>query len=108
MLKRSNIIHREIALGGKNRSIFLPSEKILLRTRQHWIILLLPLTATFLIGVVLAYSFVQFSLLFFHNILPAISGAILILAIASTVATKMLVDWLGHFYILTTSRILEV
>lgn len=85
-----------------------PLEKILLRKRMHWLMLILPVTGTILFGILfIIFNYLLFAT-FTQNIFFLISLALIIILITSSVISKLIVDWHCHFYILTNRRILEV
>ena len=95
-------------LSEKNLLTFFPAEKNLLRVREFWIVLIWPILATLVVGFIIACGFGYILTLYFNRPLLVLSSSILILAVASSIIAKILIDWHGHFYILTTHRILEV
>lgn len=95
-------------LSEKNLLMFFPREKILLRVREFWIVLIWPILATLGAGLILEYGLVHIFTLYFREPLLFLSSSILILSLVSSIIAKILIDWHGHFYILTTHRILEM
>lgn len=95
-------------LSEKNLLTFFPLEKNLLRVREFWIVLIWPILATLGAGFILAYGLGYIFTFYFNRPLLLLSSSILVLAVVSSIIAKILIDWHGHFYILTTHRILEV
>lgn len=83
-------------------------EKLLIRRRQHWFVLFLPILATILlstllIGVIfIAASAVPSQITFFTLL------SLTILILATSIIAKLITDWYFHFYVLTDHRILEI
>src|SRR3990167_2606258 len=83
-------------------------ERILLRKRQHWFMLAIPVLFTFIIGLIVIVSLFYLLVLKLNNVSIFISSSLVILLLVSSIIIKLMVDWHCHFYILTTNRILEV
>ncbi|OGH21488.1 MAG: hypothetical protein A2629_01600 [Candidatus Levybacteria bacterium RIFCSPHIGHO2_01_FULL_41_15] len=83
-------------------------ERILLRKRQHWFMLAIPVLFTFIIGLIVIVSLFYLLVLKLNNVSIFISSSLVILLLVSSIIIKLMVDWHCHFYILTTHRILEV
>ncbi len=83
-------------------------EEILLRRRQHWFTLLVPVLFTFTVAAILVISLFYILILRLNNFPVFISITLIIFLLASSIITKLIVDWHCHFYILTLDRILEI
>ncbi len=83
-------------------------EKILLRKRQHWLVLIMPVFFSIIIATVATSFLYYLFLLKISQIGLFISSALVVILITSSAIVKLLVDWHCHFYILTTNRILEI
>jgi hypothetical protein len=86
----------------------LPNEKLLLVQRQHPFIFILP---SFFI-IVLAAFFIGSTFYVAQRFMLSYSlfivTALLIMSIAISLVTKILIDWYFHLYIFTTRKILEL
>src|SRR3989344_1167452 len=83
-------------------------EKILLRKRQHWLVLIMPVFFSIIIAIVVSSFLYYLLILKISQVGLFISSALIVILITSSAIAKILVDWHCHFYILTTNRILEV
>lgn len=83
-------------------------EKILLRRRQHWLVLIMPVFFSIIIAILATLSLYYLFILKIFQIDLFISSALVVILITGSAIAKTLVDWHCHFYILTTNRILEV
>lgn len=86
----------------------LPKETLLLRKRNHWYVLVQPLSFTTLIllAIILFISF-----FFFHLLNDLLLFVIILLTALMTyinTVIKFLADWYCHFYVLTSRRIMEI
>lgn len=99
---------RSITTTASHPFLTLPGEKLILFEKQHWISLIPSLLAT------LALNICLFSTLLFVYTLLQIPTTVfatacaLILLIFYYTTLKFVVDWMNHFYIISTRRILEV
>ena len=83
-------------------------EKILLRKRQHWLVLIMPVFFSIIIAIVVSSFLYYFFILKISQIGLFISSVLVVILITTSAIAKIMVDWHCHFYILTTNRILEV
>ena len=83
-------------------------EEILLRKRQHWLVLIMPMFFLTIIAVVVSLFLYYLFILKISQIGLFISSTFVVILITGSAIAKLLVDWHCHFYILTTNRILEV
>jgi hypothetical protein len=84
-----------------------PDERLLVATRQHWIVLLPPILFISLGGsFLIVLSVIIFSILLsFHP--GTILTVLLITSIISFLTAKIIVEWFFHLYIITNRKILE-
>ncbi|MEK7502120.1 MAG: hypothetical protein AAB609_01180 [Patescibacteria group bacterium] len=83
-------------------------EKILLRKRQHWFIIVMPVFFSIIIAIAVSSFLYYLFILKISQIGLFISSVLVVILIALSAIAKIVVDWHCHFYILTTNRILEV
>ncbi|OGK19447.1 hypothetical protein A3G67_00605 [Candidatus Roizmanbacteria bacterium RIFCSPLOWO2_12_FULL_40_12] len=90
------------------RFITLPGERLIIAKREHWFVMMGPLTTTGLLSLL----FISLAALFF------LAGAsdptlfiiclFLILVSTTSIVLKIIADWHYHLYVFTTKRILQV
>ncbi len=97
-----------ITRGNWNTFLARDDEELLLVRRKHIFIVVTPILFTSLfVAVFIAGAFFVFIKLFF-SIPFFITSILLIISCALTVATKTIIDWYYHLYIVTNKKILEV
>lgn len=96
-----------ITKGNWQSFITLPDEKILLAQRRHGFVLFFPI---FSIALTTLFVLISTFSLFLNGYIPLalLATSILItLLIGMSLATKTIIDWYFHLYILTTKKLLE-
>lgn len=94
--------------NGKTITIGNTAEKIFLRRRKHWFVLVHPILYLFLGYIfILTVSFIA-SYMFPQLRIVALPFAILITILFINIVVKLIIDWLFHFYVLTDKRILDI
>lgn len=96
------------AILNNSRSPPLTSERLLFATRKHWFVLVSPLISIFLIflfltgflTILFAYNLISFFIFF--------SSLLLSVVLLATLATKFIVEWYFHLYLVTSRKILEI
>lgn len=94
--------------NGKTIDLRDTTEKIFLRKRKHWIVLVAPVFSL-LIGYIfiLAIS-LGASLMYYQLRILALPFVILLTILIINIVVKLVMDWLFHFYVLTNKRILDI
>lgn len=91
-----------------NGFLTLPQEELSISIREHWVVLLLPITSTLFMGV----FFISIGYLFLGVVLqsPLLLASLMLLTLilVSIAMLKILIDWYFHFYLLTNRKILEI
>ena len=97
-----------ITSGNWNVFLTLKDEHLLLVKRRHPFMVILPI---FVIGIVTVF-FISTSFLLFQSFIVSYSlffvTSLLLISIAISLITKVIVDWYFHMYILTNRKILEL
>ena len=97
-----------IAKGNWKAFLTLPKEELLLVSRKHPFVLLIPIVVASLFAVVL----LGFCSYFFFSIFPSISlfiiSFLVIISLTLSLITKSIIDWYFHIYVVTTRKMLEM
>ena len=83
-------------------------ERILLRKRQHWFIIIMPVFFSIVVAVFVTLILYYLFVLKISQVGLFMSSMPVVFLMTSSIIAKIIVDWHCHFYILTTNRILEV
>lgn len=97
-----------ITSGNWNIFLTLKNEELLLVKRQHPFVVIMPILLTCCLTIFfISSAFVIFRDFFISSSLFFVTSLLLI-SIAMSVVTKIIVDWYFHMYILTNRKILEL
>jgi len=97
-----------ITRGNWNIFLTLKEEQLLLVKRRHPFVLLVPIIIICCLAVFfISSAFVLFQDLFYSPSLFYVT-TLLLISIAISLSTKIIVDWYFHMYILTNRKILEL
>ena len=91
-----------------DKILTLPQERVLVAKRQHWLTLATPVFSVVSISLLFAFSSFYLFIIAFFSPLVFISSIATIFLLASSLATKSVVDWYFHMYVITNRKILEV
>lgn len=83
-------------------------EEVIVVIRRHWFILAIPLISSLLLGLFAIVSFFLVRSVFTIPFGIIIASGIVIFVLLSTIATKLIVDWYYHLYVVTTHKIIEI
>ncbi|MBI2613458.1 MAG: hypothetical protein HYW62_01700 [Candidatus Levybacteria bacterium] len=86
----------------------LPKETLLLRKRNHWYLLVQPLSFATLIFFAAIFFISYFFFQIFNDLLLFIITLLIVLMVYINTVIKFLADWYCHFYVLTSRRIMEI
>lgn len=97
-----------IIKGDWKSFLTLKDEQLLLVKRRHPFVAFMPILLTILLTIFfIGCAFVVFEFFLLSPTLFFITTLVM-LSIATSIVTKVLIDWYFHMYILTTRRILEL
>ncbi len=90
-----------------NGILTLPGEEVLVAKRQHWLTFVTPLFSITSISLLFVFSSFYLFIIAFFSPIVFISSITAIFLLASSLATKSIVDWYFHVYVITDRKILE-
>lgn len=91
----------------ENAFLTTSGERLLITTRQHWIALIWPLVVTVLVASALIILTAFAFLWTIHSPTMFISITLLIVLVGLNLATKLIIDWYFHLYVITNRKIIK-
>lgn len=91
-----------------NHFITFPDEKIILASRQHKFLLILPVTVIVLVSVLSFVLLITLKTSGLFSFPVFISLFMLVVILMNAAVIKLLSDWYYHFYVVTSRKIVEV
>jgi len=91
-----------------NGILTLPEEEVIIAKRQHWLTFATQLFSIASISLLFVFSSFYLFIIVFFSPIVFISSITAIFLLASSLATKSIVDWYFHIYVITDRKILEV
>ena len=100
---------KPFVLSGDWKSFLtMSTEKLLVVTRRHFIVLVGPFVSLLAVGIIFVASSIYFFSAIYSSKLLLLSCILTIVSIVLTLSAKIIIDWYFNLYVATSRKLLEV